>query len=297
MPESEETTLEYDHLPPVGPFYARAIAAFASGRASGQPIPSISARATAVESRAEHLARYRQVCGFARAGHLPATYPHVLAFPLHMAVLTDRRFPLRLLGLVHVRNRIIQHHPIPIATPLDLEVRVAGHREVAKGREFDLNTRATDDSGRLCWKETSVMLARARTAAARRPRRGDSRQADEGLAADAQVAWQVPADIGRRYAAVAGDYNPIHLSAWTARLFGFSRAIATGMWTAARVAAALEAEAPAAAFSFDLTFRKPVFLPSTVLFQRALRDDGADFALTSRAGDVVHLQGEYRRRG
>jgi hypothetical protein len=40
------------------------------------------------------------------SGVLPATYPHVLAFPLQVAVMSDRSFRWRCPGLVHVRNRI-----------------------------------------------------------------------------------------------------------------------------------------------------------------------------------------------
>lgn len=43
----------------------------------------------------KHLERYRQVCGFRDDGLLPPTYPHILAFPLQMALLTDKRFPFR----------------------------------------------------------------------------------------------------------------------------------------------------------------------------------------------------------
>ena len=38
------------------------------------------------------------VCGFAATGHLPATYPQVLAFPLHLALMTDARFPFPAIG-------------------------------------------------------------------------------------------------------------------------------------------------------------------------------------------------------
>ena len=52
--------------------------------------------------------------------------------------------------------------------------------------------------------------------------------------------WKAPADIGRQYAKVSGDYNPIHLSAVSAKLFGFPTAIAHGLWNKARTLAALE---------------------------------------------------------
>ena len=47
-----------------------------------------------------------RVCRYQLTDVLPVTYPHVLAFPLQLALMTDRSFPLALPGLVHVRNRI-----------------------------------------------------------------------------------------------------------------------------------------------------------------------------------------------
>ena len=40
---------------------------------------------------------------------------------------------------------------------------------------------------------------------------------------------RLPMDMGRRYAAVCGDYNPIHTSSWLAPLFGQRGAIAHGI--------------------------------------------------------------------
>jgi acyl dehydratase len=55
----------------------------------------------------------------------------------------------------------------------------------------------------------------------------------------ARPASRAPADIGRRYGLVSGDMNPIHLSAPSAKLFGFRQAIAHGLWTKARALAAM----------------------------------------------------------
>ncbi|AWN17118.1 MaoC/PaaZ C-terminal domain-containing protein [Salinisphaera sp. LB1] len=290
---SGEIRLDFEQLPAVAPSYFRAVANFGSGLSKGETIPEIVARLNDLEVRAENLARYRRVCGFPRADTLPVTYPHVLAFPMHMAVLTHRRFPLKLLGLIHVRNHITQHRAIQAGEPLDLVVSVGGHREAVKGIEFDLVTRVNDASGAAIWEETGVMLSRGKGGSG-----GASSKKRQAPAADftpaEEATWQVPADIGRRYASAAGDYNPIHLSAWSAKLFGFPRAIATGMWMKARAAAALQPHLSSEAYSLSVAFKKPVFLPSTLVFQYGGADNGVDFALTSRSGDVQHLTGEVR---
>lgn len=292
---SGEIRLDFEQLPAVAPSYLRALTRFGRGLSKHETIPDMVARLNDLEVRAENLARYSKICGFPRAETLPVTYPHVLAFPLHMAVFTHKHFPLNLLGLIHVRNRITQYRAIRVDERLDLIVSVGGHREVAKGIEFDLVTRVSDASGAALWEETGTILARGKQASSDSSVR--NRQPPElGFAPDEEATWQVPADIGRRYAAVAGDYNPIHLGSLSARLFGFPRAIATGMWLKARAAAALQPQLSQDqhAYSLAVAFKKPVFLPSTVLFKQGRVEGGLDFALTSRSGDTHHLTGEVR---
>src|SRR5699024_9108583 len=104
--------------------------------------------------------------------------------------------------------------------------------------------------------------------------------------------WDIAANIGRRYAAVAGDYNPIHLSTPSARLFGFASAIATGMWLQARIAAQLAPKLEQSAYQLSVAFKKPVFLPSPVTFSYALSKTGGQFVLTDAEREILHLQGD-----
>ena len=111
------------------------------------------------------------------------------------------------------------------------------------------------------------------------------------------IEWRLPADLGRTYAAVSGDANPIHLYPWTAKALGFRRQIAHGMWTLARSIAAIENRLPDAV-TVEAAFKKPVFLPGTVTFavdghrHRAdLRPDQPDGRLTPPArADALGLR-------
>jgi acyl dehydratase len=284
--------LEYDQLPSVAPAYLRAAASLLGRQSGGRAFPDMRAHLAGLRVDAGNLARYREVCGFARAGTacagtLPVTYPHVLAFPLHMAVMTHRRFPLALPGLIHIRNVIAQHRVITADEPLDLTVAVGAQRDVARGLEFDLVTRVSDRIGDAIWTETATMLSRV-------ARRSDgTKKPPEGLPFTPrhESRWAVPGNIGRRYAQVASDYNPIHLSPWTARLFGFKRAIATGMWSLARVAAELTPALVGSAYTLTARFKKPVFLPGQLRLAYTLDATGAEFAATDKWGDVLHLLG------
>jgi acyl dehydratase len=242
----------------------------------------------------EHLAAYVRVCGGSLRDRVPATYPHMLAFPLQVRLLADRQFPLPLPGLVHLRNVITQHRPIRAVEPLTLRVhaeRLSGH---AKGAQVDLVATA-DTGGEHVWSSRSTYLARGADAqGVTAPATVDTApELRIELPAEPVAVWHVSGDIGRRYAAVSGDVNPIHLNGLAAKAFGFPRAIAHGMWCKARALAAIEARLPDA-FTVDVAFRKPVLLPSTVHHVARQTAEGWDFALLRPSGDGQHLLGTVR---
>jgi acyl dehydratase len=241
------------------------------------------AEASAVVAPARALAAYRRVCGFGPPGAaLPITYPHALASPLHLALVAGRGFPVRPLGLVHVRNTIRALRPIPARAALDLVCTLRGPRETGRGQEFDLDTEVRVD-GAAAWTETAVVLARRAGRAARPP-------APATPPPGRPVArWELPAGLGRRYAAASGDWNPIHLSAATARVFGFRRAIAHGMWSLARVAAELRLGEEDVLL--DVAFKLPVLLPAAVTLLAARDGATTGFALADADGVRPHLVG------
>ena len=104
------------------------------------------------------------------------------------------------------------------------------------------------------------------------------------------MVWKLPGDLGRQYAAVSGDHNPIHLYPITAKALGFPRQIAHGMWTMARCVAALENRLPDAV-RVDVAFKKPVLLPGSVAFGSTPVDGGFAFSLTSPKDGAPHLAG------
>lgn len=282
-----ETRLEFDKLPAVAAGYLRAVTKFGGGLKAGETIPDIEAEVAEVTADRRNLEVYREVCGFAGGDNLPVTYPHILAFPLHMTMLTHRRFPLKLLGLVHIRNAITQHRAIGADERLSLNVYVGGHREVRNGLEFDLATRFRDRTGNTVWESSSTTLSRGPGGGSRGRKPGDG----ESFEFDRHAAWEAPADIGRRYARAAGDFNPIHLSALSAKLFGFPRAIAHGMWSKARTAAQIEGELGQDAYRLEVAFKKPVLLPGSVMLKYHPDERGVGFVLTNPDGDIVHMQG------
>jgi acyl dehydratase len=257
----------------------------------------IDARLAPVQIDADHLARYRELCGSGGDPRfLPLTYPHVLAAALHLAMLSSEGFPVRLMGLVHVRNRIEQRRPLRVAATGELRSFVNGHRETDRGQEFELHTEWHAD-GDVAWNETSTFLARRRhPAGARSIEKAPhaAAQATPGVT-DLPVtstSFRAPAGLGRAYGRVSGDMNPIHLSDLTARAFGFDAAIAHGMWSLARCVAELDSALPATVPRIlDVSFRLPVLLPAWLLLQSSQVPGGLAFELRDSHGERPHLSG------
>jgi acyl dehydratase len=288
------TTRTLASSPSILPLYARAAAPMLPGASllpfvpgGGGEIPELDLRLEGVKADPAEVSAYAKVCGFALRDSLPATYPHVLAFPLHMAVMADGGFPFGAVGLVHVENRIEQYRPIGLDEELTINVSAGKLQPHPKGRTFSLITvvRAGDD---LAWSSTSTML-----------RRGKGDESAKAAAAfpplpdtvPASAEWKLGGDLGRRYAAVSGDRNPIHMHALTAKPLGFPAAIAHGMWTKARCLAALESRTPDA-FAVDVRFRKPILLPGRVKFASAeAAGEFATFAVRDAKRQTPHLDG------
>lgn len=285
-------TRELTASPAVLPMYAKAIGpalpvvgSLPGIRRSGRELPDIELSRRSVSIDADRLAAYSEVCGFGVPRNLPATYPHVLAFPLHMALMTDGAFPFAPMGMVHLENRIVQRRPLGVDDVLDLRVRSAHLRPHAKGLQFDIVSEASID-GEVVWDDVSTYLRRGRPAeGAVEP----STLPDTDLPAGA-TRWSLGADLGRRYAGVSGDRNPIHLYGLTAKAFGFPRQIAHGMWSKARCLASLQPRLPDA-FEIAVAFKKPVLLPTTVAFGADQDGDRWVFGLLDAKRDTPHLVG------
>jgi acyl dehydratase len=283
-------SLSFSSAPSLWTGYARALLRPRPALApAGYAQPLIEASIAGLKPARGSVAAYRAVCGYDAAGPLPLTYPHVLAMPLHLAVLTASAFPVRLLGLVHVSNSIARYRQIGDGDALDLRCALTAMRESARGQEFDLVTEALL-AGERAWSETSTFLARRR-APARANSAPDALSLPVGMRT---TLWSAPADIGRRYARVSGDINPIHLGRLGARLFGFPQAIAHGMWSLARTAATIEAQADRPIATLNAAFKLPVLLPAQV--QLHTWDEGANcaYVLTDERGARPHLSGAAR---
>ena len=245
-----------DRLPSTAPLLARA-ALTARGRRGGV-VPGRTLRVEDVQVDRHRLAAYQRLTGFDVSDTLPQPYPWVLAFPLQTALMTRPDFPLALPGMVHLENRVTTRRRMDAAEPLTLEVTAGDLRPHRRGRTLGVRLEASVGD-EVVWACDSVYLA---------PGRGEPdaprAEAPPELPVGPPVArWRLDDDLGRRYAGVSGDVNPIHLHPLTARLLGTRRHIAHGMWTYARMLAALGRTSLGPSTS-RVWFTGKVYLPSTV---------------------------------
>jgi len=276
--------------PSMLPMFARAGAAMLPGASRlpligpgrSREIPDLTLVLGDVEVDRDRLASYDRVCGFSLRDVLPATYPHMLAFPLHLALMTDRSFPFPAIGLVHIFNQIVQHRPMSVGERLSLRVWATPLQSHPRGRQFSIHTEARVGD-ELVWEEVSTNLRRGSGSSAG----AGSPEVPSAEQLPASATWTLPGDLGRRYGSVSGDLNPIHVHPVSARLFGFRSAIAHGMWTKARCLAALDARLPAA-FTVQVAFRRPILLPATVVFAEG---DDLRFGVRDAQRGTPHLDG------
>jgi hypothetical protein len=264
--------------------YARALARqlpLMGGR--GDALPDHELTLDEVTIDRDRLAAYDRVCRFRPSDVLPPTYLHVLTFPLLLRLVTARDFPLRPLNLLHSANRIEQRRRVRVAERLSLRVWAEALRADGRGMRFDVVAAAAVDGEVVWWQRSSYL----------RRQGGGPRGAPDPAPPEASAVWRVPVATGRRYAAVSGDRNPIHIYPLAARALGLRRPIAHPMWLKARCVAALEDQLPAAC-AIEVDFRVPLPQPTTAGFASWPEGGGRAFTVHGGRERRLHLTGRVR---
>lgn len=264
------------HMTPLAASYRAALATAATDAVlRRRRPPSLPGRTVVVQDHkvpADLVERYASL--FHRSGQpldpqdLPSVLVHVAAFPAAMELMAAPDFPLPLLGMVHLENHVVHHAAVPAGTPLTVAASATALAPHPSGTTVDLvvtvhgpgGSRTGGADPHLLWEGTSTYLAAGvhLDGRERPPRAGHPAFEAPPLTA----RWTLPGSTGRDYAAVSGDYNPIHLNPVTARALGQKGMIAHGMYLAGRMLAGRE---PAAGgYSWRISFATPVPLPGTV---------------------------------
>jgi acyl dehydratase len=296
----------YDALPKAHTTYANIVKSLLpignGGKVSRDQLPQSTYYVDDLHIDQENLDDYRKICGFADDGKVPATYFSVLSQTLQMNMMVKEPFPFAMLGLVHVDNSVTQYRPIGERETVAMSVTFDNLRDHAQGQQFDFVTIVKSEE-EVIWEGTSTYLSRSK-----KPSSKDKKSAPRPVMVKPEVneagvhsIFEVPEDIGRRYAFVSGDFNLIHLHPLSARAFGFPKAIAHGMWSKAKCLA-LMGDLPDA-YTIDVSFKLPIFLPAEVeliaepVAQLKNVDDTCEFGLYSSKNNKPHLAGVVTLKG
>lgn len=252
--------------------------------------PIVREEESGIQVHRQQLNRFADLCGFAALEQLPVPFPHLMAMPLQLRVLNNPGLPITALGVVHIVQRIRPLQPIPLEAILDFQCSNSAPRTVAKGIELDLSTQVSMQ-GELAWEGLSTILFRdtKRLSEKKSPKSPLSIRPDWEV--QASQTWELTESLGRQYALVSGDINPIHLHALSARLFGYNRPIIHGMYSLSRCLGLMESRYRDQPLAWQVEFKAPVKLPSTVECLIGAEADQPRFELRSDSGKVLHLKG------
>eukprot|EP01121_Diplochlamys_sp_Union-15-3_P013428 TRINITY_DN4164_c0_g2_i1.p1 TRINITY_DN4164_c0_g2~~TRINITY_DN4164_c0_g2_i1.p1 ORF type:complete len:337 (+),score=46.20 TRINITY_DN4164_c0_g2_i1:53-1063(+) len=257
-------------------------------------VPKITTKVLGIKIDQKHLQNYLDVCGHEKQKteqpSVPACYPEVLVFSLIPIIVSADQFPLSPLGLIHIKNDITYYKKLQFGDTLDVLTQVSATRSVEKGIEVDLETLAYSVNGILLWKCIATLLSRKKVTGKKAPPPTET----ETPKVDKEYQINVPKNIGLQYAAVSGDYNPHHLYPLTAKLFGFRRPIAHGMWSLQKCLSYIASDYSQKfqyPYRVEASFKLPVFMPAKVLLRVFEGEGTLNFKLTSEDGKLPHLVG------
>jgi hypothetical protein len=251
-------------LPPMGPgLVLRVLSKRPRPAAAGVPGP-LTSEFVLPGVDAAHVARYAAALGFVSGASpltIPLTYWYLPVQRAHMATLLSDAFPYRLAGIVHVENELIAHAEAPSAAPIHIATRIDILPPTGSGAVYCALETVGSANGLPVFTCTSKYLA-VRGQGARTGKRppAPAQPAQPGAPID---SWTLDAASGRAYARLSGDWNPIHLTRWSARLMGLPKPIIHGMQSLARTCAALERAAGRRVARISVRFTAPVPLGST----------------------------------
>lgn len=271
--------LQFDQKPANGGAMFKALVLPRKGFDAKTGLPQIQATWKGAQADKAALQQYLSTLGLPSSSSLPVLYPHVMAGSMHMNMLSHKSFPIRLLGAVHLKNRIIQSKPIGVDQVMDIHSEIGAYRLVEKGVEFDFTTtvKANDD---VVWDEVSTYFMAGKFGGKDNPSPETSFDLEKLDTTENKGQWHVPANRGKAYAKITGDYNPIHMSSLAAKLFGFKRDIAHGFGVLAQaieLSDLVKETAEKETLQVDVIFKGPVFLDSQVTLKLGVQPSSNRF--------------------
>ncbi|MCB9033835.1 MAG: hypothetical protein H6553_08365 [Chitinophagales bacterium] len=278
-------TILLKQLPTPMSSYAKVITTL--GKKGNKKLPAITIECKNITINESDLKAYNKVCQIADSDFIPATYLHAKSFVVQTELLTQKEAPYPLLGLVHLANQIKQFDKVSKYSPYDIQCSFGDLIVHEKGQAFEVLVKVFQNNA-LVWQATSVYLFLGKTGTGKEL----NWQIDDVGEHAIKQSWNLATNLGYQYAKVSGDFNPIHLTPISAKLFGFKQHIIHGMYSKARILGQLEPQIHSDSFNITVSFKTPLYLPNQVIFRYdKINPTQINFDLVDKKQEKPHLKG------
>ncbi|WP_240205584.1 MaoC/PaaZ C-terminal domain-containing protein [Vibrio sp. CyArs1] len=204
----------------------------------------------------EKLQRYKDYFGFSK-GSVPLPFLFVATQNEQLQLFTHPNTSIRPLGLVHTYIEFEQFDELDGEQSYEFQLELQAEQKTDRGLSFELHG---------AFYRSGQMIARYRSGYLMPIKRKNVRSKNSPPALSTSLpelaTFTVSVSQAREYAKLSGDYNPIHLARWSAKLFGFNRPIIHGMYMVAKLLTT--GDDSTALRNVGFAFKKPVLMPTEV---------------------------------
>lgn len=261
---------QISELPQPYPFYAKAV--IGSRRyQEGQELSQTSVEWHDFSFPEAAVRAYARLCQWPlRGDDLPLLFPHSFFGPLHLLMLTDPNFPMKVLGGVHMRNHLLQHRPLRLGERYSARLQFTESRRRPQGLEVDFKTEI-HQKGVKHWESVTTFLFRRKFKVedAETPRAAVLQNIVE---AQDKATFPVPLFTGKQFGWITKDINPIHMSRLLAKAFGFERDLCHGMWALSRSLPLIDGVDWQKPIRNDVIFKGPLYMERDVTIKVGRKD-------------------------
>lgn len=234
------------------------------------------------------LEAFKKMFGYT-SQYVPSTYWHTRFFGIRILLASDPKFPFPLPGMVHLTDTICQYHNILPTDVLWMECYLGDFLAHEKGTAFETITKLYREDV-LVWEENTVNLYIGKSQMGEQEY--NSYEFPE-IQASKETALFIPTNMGRKYARISGDFNPIHISVLGAKLFGFKKSLMHG-WFSLNKILTENSNLMLDRHELFVAFKKPLFLPGNVILKQQEGEKGIQFEVVNAKEGYPNLKGEIR---
>lgn len=205
----------------------------------------------------EKLEAYRSYFSFSDA--LPMSYLYLIAQRAQGVLMLHKDYTIPIPGTIHLSNYLEQLEAIDIEAPLDIKATLSVPYESEGSLKPSISIVFYQHGIPVALCDSGYLVKRKkRSKSGLKPKRvPDLYDSGQGEVKE----WKLDKDVGKAYADISDDHNPIHKSVWAAKLVGFKRPIAHGWFTVSTAISDIGRNPR----SIAVSFKRPLLVPATYL--------------------------------